>query len=334
MFRLGVCRQDQFSKTPGLVAALLHGKRVSYRLLRTSTPPTPQEIEIFDHITFYMRLPSGAYRTTAPGRFRDFDAFVTRVLAREFPREKTLLVEDWATSSALTSAEWLPALRAAFPDARLIASDLTRYLVEATVPDGDVYILDPAGNPVQYVKPPFVVRFPEARLLVVNRLLAARARRKLAWLARSAGVDLASLRFGDTDEEIRRAPFVFRPLSLVHPKARALSHAEPGFQTVQHSVFEASVRRPHVVRTMNVLNRALFPEDRLVDAAKAVWRSLEAGGVWIVGRTVKESPVVHHASILRKTAGSFELLGRHVEPSEVEDLALSLRVEDGVHTLT
>jgi hypothetical protein len=81
-----------------------------------------------------------------------------------------------------------------------------------------------------------------------------------------------------------------------------------------------------VIRTVNVLNRDYFSDSRLSDAVRAVWESLTPGGVWMVGRTVAESEGIHHASILRKTETGFELLGRHIEKSEVEDLALALSV--------
>jgi len=53
---------------------------------------------------------------------------------------------------------------------------------------------------------------------------------------------------------------------------------------------------------------------------------LVPGGIWIVGRTVEEQPPEHRASILERTAGGFRLLERYGGPSEIEDLALALRV--------
>ena len=323
MVRFGVCRREQFALAPNPLQRLLHGRRVSYRLLRTSAPPTDDEIAVFDNIIYYMRLASGICASTGPDRFQDLDAAITQTLEGVFVRDHPLLVEDWGASDAVTSAEWFPILRSRFPAARMVASDLTVHLIEAVVDNDGTYVLDPEGRPLQYVTPPLVIKFPEPMPLLLNRWMAARARRHLRRLASRAGVDLAHLQFEHPDEEIRRAPFVFRRLPLTHPRARALSRTDPAFQLAQHSVFEASRRGPDVVRTMNVLNRDYFDDARLADAARAVWISLNPGGVWIVGRTVTESPRVHHVSMLRKTDSGFELLVRHVDRSEIEDLALA-----------
>jgi nucleotide-binding universal stress UspA family protein len=323
MVRFGVCRREQFALRPNLLQLLLHGRRVSYQLLRTSVPPTANEVAVFDNIVYYMKRSSGIYASTAPGRFQDLDATITRSLERLFAPDRALMVEDWGASDAVTSAEWFQVLRARFPHVGMIASDLTVHLVEATIDNDGTYVLDPDGHPLQYVIPPLVIRFPEPMSLVLNRWIAARALRKLQRLALRAGVDLAHVQFGHPDEEIRRAPFVFRRLSLTHPHARALSRRDPAFQVTQHSVFEVSHRGPDVIRTMNVLNRDYFAEARLSDAARAVWTSLNAGGVWIVGRTLTESPRVHRASILRKTDMGFELIARHQDQSDVEGLALA-----------
>jgi hypothetical protein len=323
MVRFGVCRREQFAVRPNLLQLLLHGRRVSYQLLRTSAPPTADEVAVFDNIVYYMKRSSGIYASTGPGRFHDLDATITRTLERLFAADRAIMVEDWGASDAVTSAEWFQALKARFPRVGMVASDLTVHLVEATLDNDGTYVLDADGNPLQYVIPPLVIRFPEPVPLVVNRWMAARALRKLHRLASRAGVDLAHVQFGHPDEEIRRAPFVFRRLSLTHPHARALSRRDPAFQFAQHSVFEVSRRSPDVVRTMNVLNKDYFDEARLSEAARTVWTSLNPGGVWIVGRTLTESPRVNQASILRKTDAGFELIARHEDKSEVEDLALA-----------
>jgi hypothetical protein len=323
MIRFGVHRREQYSPNQGWLQGLMHGRRVSYRLLRTSTPATPAEIAIFDDIIFYLKLASGVYTTTVPGRFREFDAWLTEHLSPLFDRDRPMVVEDWGTSDSTTSAEWFPVLRQQFPETRLIASDLTRHLVEATVENDGVYVLDADGQPLQYIAPPFVIRFPEPIPFVINRWIASGAKRRLARLAAGAKIDLSDLQFDRDGQDIHRPPFVFRRLPLVHPRAAALSRTEPAFEVAQHSAFDLSSREPDVIRTMNVLNRDYFSDARLGDAVRSVWASLKDGGVWIVGRTITESPRVHHASLVRKTGTGFELLARHVAPSEVEALALA-----------
>jgi hypothetical protein len=303
----------------------MYGRRVSYQLLRTSTPATPVEIAIFDNIIYYLKLASGIYTTTVPGRFSEFDTWLAQHFAQVFDRDCPLVVEDWGTSDSTTSSDWFPVLREQFPHARLVASDLTQHLIEATVENDGVYVLDADGRPLQYIAPPFVIRFPEPMPFVLNRWIAARARRRLDRLAAGAGINLADLRFDHPEQEIHRPPFVFRRLSLVHPRAAALSRADPAFEVATHSVFDVSGRSPDVIRTMNVLNRDYFSDAELTDAVGAVWASLKDRGVWIVGRTITESPRVHHASILQKTWTGFKLLAQHVAPSEVEALALAFR---------
>jgi len=84
-----------------------------------------------------------------------------------------------------------------------------------------------------------------------------------------------------------------------------------------------SPRRPEAIRTLNILNRDYFSDAKLTEAVRAVWNSLEVDGVWIVGRTISESPRTHHASVLRKTRNGFDVAARYLHGSEIEDLALA-----------
>jgi hypothetical protein len=325
MISFGMHRREQLSRNQSAIHRLLHGRRVSYRLLRTSTPATAEEIEVFDHIIYYLKLASGVYTTTVQGRFQDLDIWITQNVEAIFPSDRSFLVEDWASSGGATSVEWFQVLRARFPQVRMIASDLSVYLVEASVENDGVYILDDSGRPLQYIAPPFVIRFPERPPFLINQWIAARARRKLEQLAARAQVDLANLRFEHPEHEIRHPPFVFRRLPLTHPRTRALAAIDPAFQLAQQSVFALSHRGPDVIRTMNILNKDYFSDARLSDAVRAIGDSLKPGGVWIVGRTISESPRIHHASMLRKTGDGFEVLARYCEKSEVEDIALTFQ---------
>jgi hypothetical protein len=82
---------------------------------------------------------------------------------------------------------------------------------------------------------------------------------------------------------------------------------------------------------MNIFNMAYFDPVRLRQGALSVWRSLRRGGVWIVGRSMEQSPMLHHASILVRTAQGFVLMERYIDKSEMEDMALALQpdVDDG-----
>jgi hypothetical protein len=324
MIRFGVIRREDFSGSPGFVSRVLHGPRVSYRLLSATQPPRAGDAAIFDHILYHLRLGDGIYTSTFPGRFDKFNLWCTNQLASAFPDTPKLLVEEWGASDATTSAEWFPVLRTAFPDARLVASDRTVHLIEAVLEDGTAYIFDQDGHPLQYVASPMVVRLPDdAAPFVINRWIASRAMERLRRLTGVSGIDTAALRF-DADGLASCPPLTCRRLSLRHPAARALAAAQVGFELDEHSAFDPSTRGPHVIRTMNVLNLDYFSRKRLGDAAAAVWASLPIGGLWIVGRTVHDPQRIHHASVLRKNADGFSVLEHHGQPSEVEPIALQV----------
>jgi hypothetical protein len=326
MFKLGVYRADQYGQSSGF-GAWLRKNRVSYQLLRTSVRASAAEIARFEQLSRHILMPSGVFRMTAPNRFRELDQFLGGVLERHFgPRP--LDVHDWAASDCSTSAAWYQALVQAFPQVTLTASDLNLYLTEAQLPGGDVYIFDGNGDPLQYIRPPFVIRIspPEPRLLFGNRWLQARAEARLSRLRERGDLKVAGLEFKG-DEELHRPPYVFRKISMIHPAAEALRLSAAAFRIQRQSVFDPLVQPSDVIRTMNILNVSYFDRGRLSLAARNVWQSLKPAGIWIVGRTIEEEPPLHHASVLIRTREGFALLERHVEKSEVEDLVLALRLD-------
>jgi hypothetical protein len=324
----GVCRLDQY--VPGdRSAEVLLEPRISYQLLRTSIPPSAAEIARFEDVMWQLRLPSGVFRTTAADRFRDFDIYLNGILSRAFSQRPSLDVHDWAASDASASAAWFHTLRSAFPEARLTASDLSLYLIEARSAGGDAYIFDATGEVLQYIRPPFVIRMgmPEPRRLLANRLLRKWAFERLARMRQNGLPSIAELDFADNDE-LRRPPYMFCKIPMVHPSAETVRRSNPAFRVLQHSVFEPLTEPADVIRTMNIFNRGYFGEDRLRQGAGSVWRSLKRGGIWVLGRTLGANPPVHHASVLVRTDHGFDLQERHVEKSEVEDLALAPRLDE------
>ena len=73
-----------------------------------------------------------------------------------------------------------------------------------------------------------------------------------------------------------------------------------------------------VLRTMNVLNKAYFSAEQLVNAASAAFHSLKPGGIWIVGRTLEEN-FSNHATFLRRHQEKWEVLDRIGNGSEMEE---------------
>src|ERR1700724_2712326 len=162
MVRFGIFRMEDYSPEPagilGRLRNFLTKGHVSFQLLRTSVPATPREVALFEATMQQMRLASGVYRTTFRGRLRDLDRFVIEMLGRRYDRQTALEVHDWAASDCLTSAEWAESLFDRFPNAHLRASDLTLFLLEVGLPDGAAFILERDGEPLQYLRRPFVIR--------------------------------------------------------------------------------------------------------------------------------------------------------------------------------
>jgi hypothetical protein len=308
----------------GRLSNFLTKDHVSLQLLRTSVPATPREVALFEAIMQQMRLASGVYRTTFRGRLRDLDRFVLELLGRRYARQTTFEVHDWAASDCLTSSEWAESLFEQFPNAYLHASDLTLFLLEVDFPNGAAFILERDGEPLQYLRPPFVIRLnpPEPKSLVVNRLLSHQARAKLASM--QARLSIPADWLDSSSEAFTVAPFQVRRISVVHPDAEALRSRDPRFSIERHSVFAPLPQPVDIIRSMNIFNKTYFSTERLTEGAQAVWRSLKPGGWWIVGRTWREDPPAHHVSILEKKLGGFQLVERYGDGSEIESLALEL----------
>lgn len=330
MWKLGVCHPEHYAVDRDSAPRFLRQTRWAYSLLRTGIPPSPFEIQMFEGIMRYVCLARGVYRTTTRQRFDTLNAFLGPVLEARFARRHTIRVEDWAASTCITSVEWFHYLKESFPAVQLTASDLHLYLLEITLPSGEVFIVERDGDPVQYVKPPFVIPLErtESILLPVNRWLQWRARKRLEDLKTQESLELGAVL--ETQEECERPSLILRKIPLIHPTALALSRTEEGFRIEKHSIFDVRRQPCHVLRTMNILNYCYFQPDQLRASMRSVWASLVPGGVWIVGRTTQEmqnlEPALHQVSVFEKTRQGFALLDRHGTASEIENLALALRV--------
>lgn len=290
---------------------------VSCTLLDVGENPTDEQITVFEDVSFRLRISNGTYRTTRRQRLVDVDTVSMRWMKRLFLGEAELRVQDRAVSSGLTSWEWAEQLFQVFPAANFEASDILLYLIRLLLPDGATFITEPDGRPLQYSKPPFVVslQHPELRRYPVNRLIAARAKRRFLDLRLPEGWQESS------DGESYRVSRI----SCVHPRARLFGQTNPGFQFRTRSVFESEPNSCHVLRTMNIFNKGYFPAEQLAEGANAVFQSLVPGGLWIVGRTVEED-VSNHATFLRRGVRGWEVLERIGDGSEIEELALSTHV--------
>lgn len=336
MIKLGVWRADQFYPAPpqSLFDRLyytLSRTRVGFHLLTTPKQPSRSDIQFFERLLPYVCLSSGVYRTTYRQRFKNLNPRVNQILTRHFAASEKLLVEDWAASDCLTSSEWAESLLPLFPHLDFIASDLLLFLIEARETGTEKrFIFEPGGQPLQYVDPPFVIRLshPEPIVFPYNWLLYRSAKRR--WQDAQASWHIPeSWKNSLTEEPFRQGPFEFRKLSLIHPEALRLADQNPHFAVRHHSIFEPSPKKNHVIRSMNIYNRAYFSEDQLRQGVCCISESLLPGGVWIVGRTLDKEATTHETTIFRKqSSGEFQILDRVGPGSEIEKLALTVKTNE------
>jgi hypothetical protein len=310
MLRFGICTQNQFIEARE--QRRFSGSMVSYSLLNIGENPTKEQIRIFEDVSLTLRTSNGTYRTTFRNRLRDVDAATIGTLERLYPSDTELLVEDRAVSHGLTSLEWAQQLFHAFPRSKFEASDKVLSLIQLSLASGGTYILEPEGEPLQYIKPPFVVclSHKESSLLPFNRLIAAQARRRLRHLLLPGG--WMESRGGDG--------YQVRKIECVHPEALSFSRTNPRFQLRTRSVFDVTPNAVHVLRTMNILNKAYFSDSQLREGSNAAFQSLKLGGVWIVGRTL-ENDFSNHVTFLQKQEIGWAILARIGKGSEMEGYA-------------
>ena len=330
MLKVGITRRENFLTRHrggvfGPLFDLFSKGRVSYSLLEQPRDPSPEDSALFERLMPFIQLSSGTYRTTYRARFRNLDPVVNRVLAVSFDAKENLQIEDWAASACLTSSEWAQSLFPLFPRLHFFASDILLFLVELRDEDGAVFIFEPQGQPLQFVRPPFVVRLSpmESWMLPVNYWLALKAWNRWRSLRKSLG-SIQSWVDSPSEGVLHRDGFQFRKLSLVHPEATQLEVTDSRFRTRSQSIFAPLASPIHVIRTMNIFNRAYFSPEMLTKGIVAVTSSLLPGGIWILGRTVQEEPPVHEVTIYRKEgAGKLRVIERIGPGSEIEALALS-----------
>jgi len=300
---------------------------VSCSLLRAGDPPAKEEIARFERLMKQIQLSNGVSRTTFRGRFSQWNEEIQQCLEQVFPPGPAPLdVADWAVSNGITAIEWFERLRRSYPAVEFTASDRTLYLIEAHLPEtAETYILEPGGTPVQYVRDPFVLSLtqPVRWVYWVNRRLWRRAwgNWRNRW-SRELQIPRGWSGLEEGGISVEAPPFVLRKLPLVHPEVVHLMTHCRQFHIRRHSIFDALPEPVNVIRTMNIFNRAYFSEDTLTEGARAVWRSLRPGGIWIAGRTVKENPPRHEATIYRRQERGWEIRKRVEGGSETEAAAM------------
>ncbi len=308
MLQFGLLTPNQYARATE--RRRLMGSGVSFDLLETSEPPTREEVLRFEEISYNLRTSNGTTRMTYRHRMPDVDDLALRLIRKSYRSDDELIVQDRAASTCLTSTEWAGRLLGDYPNARFEASDTLLHLFRISLSSGRTYIVEPNGQPLQYIESPFAVclcprepfRYP------INHLVAARAMRAFRRL--SLPEDLSNV--------VETCKFRIGKISCVHPEAIALSKKDPRFIIRTRSVFEPATG-VDVLRTMNILNLAYFPITKITEGIEAAFHSLRPQGLWIVGRTHEED-AKNHVTFFRRTAEAWEVLERIGNGSEIEKL--------------
>jgi hypothetical protein len=301
MLAFGISTLEQYDRATE--QRRLNGPPISYGLLQIGENPTEADITRFENISITFRTSNGTTRMTSRERLLDVDTTTLKLLQQWHPQDAELVMQDRAASNCLTSAELADKLFRSFPCATLEASDRLLYVLRISLARGIAYIIEPDGEPLQCIWPPFVV-FMNTRKpyrCPLRRLIAARGKK----LFQQSGLPQ------------RCSEYRVDRISCIHPEAESLCKRDSRFQVCKRSVFDSSPGLD-VLRMTNILNGTYFPIQRLIEGANAAFQSLKPGGLWIVGRTFENQ--TNHATFFRRTEKNWEVMARIGEGSEIEKL--------------
>ncbi|MGB2635573.1 MAG: hypothetical protein WAM58_16710 [Candidatus Acidiferrum sp.] len=308
MLQFGILTSEQYARAT--MKRRMAGSGVAFTLLETSDPPTQDEVQRFEEISYSLRTSNGTTRMTFRNRMPDVNEVALKLIRGSYRPYAELIVQDRAASTCLTSTEWARQLLSAYPKTQFEASDALLHLLRISVAGGQTFIVEPGGQPLQYIASPFAVclcpREPLRYLL--NHLVLVRARKMFRSLALPKNLSVSQ---GNKEYRIGE-------ISCVHPEAGVLSKNDPRFTIRTRSVFDRSPG-VDVVRTMNILNLAYFPTEQLIDGIQAAFQSVKPGGLWIVGRTHEEDSK-NHVTFFRRTDKGWQVLERIGNGSEIEML--------------
>lgn len=299
-------------------------RRLSLGLLNAIEPADSGADEYFFQILRSLRQANGTYRTTARERFRDFDPVVNEILASVIHADD-VTIHDWATSDGSAGLQWARTVRQIFQGTRFYASDRVLTVVRVFNARGESFYFEPTGEPLQYMRPPFVISLqePESAAYPVNRWIARRAFRNVPVLAeRVRTLSWPSLL--DTSPQTHNG-WTFSQISLLHPAVRAFAERNGWFKVGIHSVFEPLRASAHVIRSLNILNRAYFSLDDLARGMQVAYRSIYPGGVWIVGRSEDDTGLRMNATLFQKTDYGFSTLATIGSGCEIAQLVREAR---------
>lgn len=315
MLKLGVCDEADLDLRK-LSTFLGRKKFVAATLYRDlCASERPDRDELLERILFRFATPNATLKRTQSARFEAFDAaFLERFQAGIEPG-RPYAVHDAGVSDGRTAVDFFRRL-AAIPgfELRFVATD---YAPAVTAVEDErsrlALVLDPlSGELLQLIWPPFVfnLRKGESPLLFpVNHFV----RRWL--LARRVPALRARFRAGGGGLRVST-------IRLLHPSVLALEAQDPRFRFERYDLLAPAPRQYDVVRAMNVLNRAYFPEADLARAVGHVADSLVVGGWFAVGANQDRGSTVDGA-LYRRVAHGFERVFRSGAGSEIDSIVLA-----------
>src|SRR4051812_22865832 len=262
----------------------------------SGVPLTPsQEAAFFASL----RLPNGTFKTTAPHRMDDLDAFVLACWRDAGFRPRALM--DVGVSSGVTTLAWLRASEAAGLAVRMTATDLTLWARLVFLAPG-LAVLEAGGQPLQYVLGGVAIRAWRRRLdYITGYALAAALVGGIAARRRA--------RISDHGERVL----------LVSREAR-----DAPIDWVEDDIFADNpphfVGRFDAIRAANVLNRDYFDAGELAQAAANLKGRLAGlGARLIVNRTLHDG--ANNATMFRLAeTGGLEVEARFGGGSEIEEI--------------
>jgi hypothetical protein len=313
MLGLGIHTREQYDRMGA--SRRFAGPQVAYNLLKVGDNPSEEDIRVFEDISVTLRTSNGTFRTSFRNRFEDVDLACLRLMSQHFPSDSAIRVEDRAVSHGLTSCEWAKRLLPVFPAATIEASDLMLQLLELSVERGETFITELDGTPLQYIRPPFVVSVLHAESWrnPMRRLIAFHGKKRFSRLKLPNG----------WPDRPQGSAWRVVPIPYIHPEAAALARTDTRFRFCRRSVFERTQQACHVIRTMNIFNRSYFSDERLAEGYRAIFDSLQPGGIWAVGRTLEED-LSNHATFFHRREHDWEVLDRVGSGWEMEEMALGL----------
>jgi hypothetical protein len=321
MYKLGIYSPGKLARTRTALGKI---RQVSYSLLKIADSPTPEDIFRFETVIQTVAFSSGITRTTYPNRFQDLDRVVETVLGRVFSRDQSIVMHDMAASDCMLSMHWAMQTFARFPGARMTASDVFLYLVEAVSRSGETYILEPDGTPIQYTRAPFVIPLQsrEHSAYIANAVMRSWARRHTrAVQSHAASVEWATL---PDYRVVKIGCWSFQQIPLVHPAA--LSFAENGrFRIAYIDALCAQPWKCDVIRAMNLYQPHRLRFEEIQRGIRAALYALNDGGIFIAGRTIENGTQRNDATVFQKSGGSVRVMERLGNGFEFEDLATQYR---------